>query len=57
MPLLGKRKYIDEKIGQLISKLDNLGYDTEEIKTTKEDIVNLQNMNELVKNKQLKTIH
>jgi len=32
MPLLGKRKYIDEKIGQLISKLDNLGYDTEEIK-------------------------
>ena len=32
MPLLGKRKYINEKIEQLINKLDNLGYDTEEIK-------------------------
>lgn len=32
MPLLGKRKYINEKIEQIIEKLDNLGYDTEEIK-------------------------
>lgn len=32
MPLLGKRKYINEKIEQLINKLDSLGYDTEEIK-------------------------
>lgn len=32
MPLLGKREYINEKITQLINKLDNLGYDTEDIK-------------------------
>lgn len=32
MPLLGKRKYINEKIERMIEKLDNLGYDTEEIK-------------------------
>ena len=32
MPLLGKRKYINEKIEQIINKLDSLGYNTENIK-------------------------
>lgn len=32
MPLLGKRKYINEKIEKLINKLDILGYDTQQIK-------------------------
>lgn len=32
MPILGKRKYINEKIEKLINKLDMLGYDTTEIK-------------------------
>lgn len=33
MPLLGKRKYINEKITELIKKLDELGYDTRRIKS------------------------
>lgn len=33
MPLLGKRKYINEKITELIKKLDDLGYDTRRIKS------------------------
>lgn len=32
MPILGKRKYINEKIEKLINKLDILGYDTQQIK-------------------------
>ena len=32
MPLLGKRKYINEKIEGMIDKLDKMGYDTREIK-------------------------
>lgn len=32
MPLLGKRKYINEKIETMINKLDDLGYDTTEVK-------------------------
>lgn len=32
MPLLGKRKYINEKIENMINKLDDLGYDTTEVK-------------------------
>lgn len=32
MPLLGKRKYINEKIEGMIDKLDKMGYDTIEIK-------------------------
>lgn len=32
MPILGKRKYINEKIEKLINKLDILGYDTTQIK-------------------------
>ena len=32
MPILGKRKYINEKIEKLINKLDMMGYDTTRIK-------------------------
>lgn len=32
MPLLGKRKYINKKIEELITKLDIMGYDTTDIK-------------------------
>lgn len=32
MPILGKRKYINDRIEKLINKLDMLGYDTTEVK-------------------------
>lgn len=32
MPLLGKRRYINEKIINMINKLDDLGYDTTDVK-------------------------
>jgi len=38
MPLLGKRKYINDRIEKLINKLDTLGYDTEYIKRRFYDI-------------------
>lgn len=38
MPLLGKRKYINDKIEKLINKLDLLGYDTTAIKNRYYDI-------------------
>lgn len=38
MPLLGKRKYINDKIEKLINKLDTLGYDTTQIKRRFYDI-------------------
>lgn len=38
MPLLGKRKYINKKIEELITKLDIMGYDTTDIKKRYYDI-------------------
>lgn len=38
MPILGKRKYINDRIEKLINKLDTLGYDTEYIKRRFYDI-------------------
>lgn len=38
MPLLGKRKYINKKIEELITKLDIIGYDTTDIKKRYYDI-------------------
>jgi hypothetical protein len=32
MSLFGKRKYIDEKIMKIINELDDMGYDTQDIK-------------------------
>lgn len=32
MPIIGKRKYINDRVEKLINKLDMLGYDTTEIK-------------------------
>lgn len=43
MPLLGKRKYINEKIKKLINKLDVMGYDTEMIKRRFYDIEDDEN--------------
>lgn len=43
MPLLGKRKYINDRIEKLINKLDTLGYDTEYIKKRFYDIQEEEN--------------
>lgn len=42
MPILGKRKYINDRIEKLINKLDTLGYDTEHIKRRFYDYNNQQ---------------
>lgn len=46
MPLLGKRRYINEKIENMINKLDDLGYDTTDIKNRFYEIQQEQEIDE-----------
>lgn len=46
MPLLGKRKYINKKIEDMINRLDIMGYDTTEIKKVYYDIEDEEDEND-----------